>query len=65
MITNTDYFLPWTSKGLYAESIEPSTTSDNSLTPTLNYDLKVRAKFIGSFLEQPKFPYTHKTLVNI
>ena len=32
-ITNTDYVLSWTFKGLSAESIKPPTTSDNSLTP--------------------------------
>ena len=37
MITNTDYISSWKSKGLSDESIKPPTTSDNSLTPTLNY----------------------------
>ena len=37
MITNTDYISSWKSKGLSAESIKPPTTSDNSLTPALNY----------------------------
>ena len=36
-ITNTDYVLSWTFKGLSAESIKPPTTSDNSPTPELNY----------------------------
>ena len=36
-VTNTDYILSWKSKGLFAESIKPSTTSDNSLTLELNY----------------------------
>ena len=31
-VTNTDYILSSKSKGLFAESIKPSTTSDNSLT---------------------------------
>ena len=31
VITNTDYISSWKSKGLSAESIKPSTTSDNSL----------------------------------
>ena len=49
-ITNTDYVSSWKSKGLSAETIKPPTTSDNSLTPTLNYydDLKVRVKVAGS-----------------
>ena len=33
---NTDYLLSWKSKGLSAESIQPPTTSGNSLTPILN-----------------------------
>ena len=55
------------SKGLSDEVIKPPTTSDNSLTPTLNYydDLKVSIKFTGSCLKEPKFTYTHKTIVNI
>ena len=65
-ITNTDYVSLWKSKGLSAETIKPPTTSDNSLTPELNYydDLKVRVKFTGC-LKQPKFTCTHKTIVNI
>ena len=33
----------------------------------MNYynELKVRVKFTGSCLKQPKFTYTHKTIVNI
>ena len=48
-ITNTYYVSSWKSKGLSAESIKPPTTSDNSLTPELNYyDTKIRVKFTGS-----------------
>ena len=32
-----DYVSSWKSKGLSTESIKPPTTSDNSLTPALNY----------------------------
>ena len=35
--TNTDYISSWKSKGLSPESINPSTTSYSSLTPSLNY----------------------------
>ena len=46
VITNTDYISSWKSKGLSAESIKPPTTSDNSLTPKLNYyGTKTRVKF--------------------
>ena len=52
MITNTDYISSWKSKGLSAEIIKPSTTSNNSLTPALNYyGTKTRAKFTGSCLK--------------
>ena len=63
MITNTDYISSWKSKGLSAESIEPLTTSDNSLTPALNYHgTKTRVKFS---LKQLKISYTHGKIVNI
>ena len=66
VITNTDYISSWKSKGLSAESIKPPTTSDNSLTPVLNYyGTKTRVKFNGSCLQQPKLSYTHGTIVNI
>ena len=67
MITNTDYISSWKSKGLSAESIKPPTTSDNSLTPVLNYyGTKTKAKFFGSCcLKQPKISYTDGKVVNI
>ena len=62
VITNTDYVSLWKSKGLSSESIKPPTTSDNSLTPTLNYyGTKTRVKFTGSCLKQSKSSY----IVNI
>ena len=58
--------MSWRSKGLSAESIKPPNTSDNSLTPALNYyGTKTRVKFTGSCLKQPKISYTHGTIVNI
>ena len=66
MITNTSYILSWKCRGLCAESIKPSTTSDNSLNPELSYiDYNIRVKFTGSCLKQSKITYTHKKLVNI
>ena len=54
-ITNTDYVSSWKSKGLSAESIKPPATSDNNLTPELNYyDTKTKVKFTGGCLKQPK-----------
>ena len=66
IIVNTNYILLWKSKGLSAESIRPPTTSNNSLTPELNYyGNKLRVKFTGSCLKQPKISYTHEKVVNI
>ena len=66
-INNTDYISSWKSKGLSAETIKPPTTSDNSLTPTINYYYasKVRVKFTGSCLKQSVISYTHRKIVNI
>ena len=56
VITNTDYVSSWKYKRLTAESIKPSTTCDNSLTPALNYYCtKTRVKFTAKCLKQPKF----------
>ena len=53
-------------KGLSAETIKPPSTSDNSLTPLIHYvGNKIRLKFSGSCLKQPKLQYTHGTIVNI
>ena len=58
--------LSWQSKGISNESIEPPTTSNNSLTPELNYyGTKTRVKFIESCLRQSKISYTHGKVVNI
>ena len=58
MITNTDYISSWKSKRLSAEISKPSTTSDNSLTPALNYyGTKTRVKFTGSSLKKSKISY--------
>ena len=66
VVTNTDYVSLWKFKGLSAETIKPPTTSDNSLTPELNYyGTKTRVKFTGSCLKQSKISYTHGKVVNI
>ena len=65
VITKTDYISLWKSKGLLAATIKPPTTSDNSIAPKLNYyGNKVRIKFTGSCLKQPKISYTHEKVVN-
>ena len=59
--------LSWKSKGLSSESIKPPATSDNSLTPTLNYyrASKIRVKFSGNFLKQDKVTFNYGKVVNI
>ena len=65
MINNDAYILLWKSKGLYAESIKPPSTSDNSLTPELSYySTKTGIKFTGSCLKQSTISYTHLKIVN-
>ena len=57
----------WKSKGLSDETIKPPTTSDNSLTTTLNYyyPSKIRVKFAGSCLKQDKLIFHHGRVVHI
>ena len=60
MITSTDYISSWKYKGLSSASIKPSTTSDNSLAPALNYySTKTRVKFTGSCLKQAWASISH------
>ena len=48
------------------ESINPPATSDNSLSPLIDYlGDKIRLKFNGGCLKQPKLTYTHGKTVNI
>ena len=55
MITSTDYISSWKSKGLSDENFKPTSTSDNSLNPALNYyGTKTRLTFTGSCLKQSK-----------
>ena len=63
---NTDYVLSWKSKGLSDETIRPYATSNNSLTPLIDYyGSKIRVKFTGSCLKQPNLSYTHGRILNI
>ena len=65
-VGNTDHFSLWKSKGLPDESINPPTTSDNSLAPTLSYfGNKTRLKFYGSCLKQGKVTFTQGIIVII
>ena len=61
-----DRVLSWQSKGISNESIKPPTTTNNSLTPELNYyGTKTKIKFTGSCLKQSSHILTHKKVVNI
>ena len=49
VVPTADYVLSWKSKGISNESSKPPTTSDNILTPELNYyGTKTRVKFSRS-----------------
>ena len=53
------------SKGLSDKTIKPPTTSDNSFTLLIVYGgNKIKVKFNGSWLKQPKLSYTHGPIVN-
>ena len=64
---NGKYISSWKPKGLSDETITPSATSDNSLTPLIDYyGSKVRAKFNKSCLKQPnKLTHDYGSTVNI
>ena len=65
-IGNSDYVLPWASKGLSNESIKPPSARNNSRSPSLNYlGTKIRLKFSGSCLKQDKITQAHGKIVNI
>ena len=50
---NSNKIIKWKSKGLSNESLEVIPTSDNTLTPSINYYReKARLKFTGSVLQQ-------------
>ena len=56
----------WQSKVLSDETVKPSSASDNSLTPWINYlGNKIRVKFTGSCLKQPNISYTRSNILNI
>ena len=50
--TNAKYISSWQSKGLSNEIIKPPASSDNSLTPLVDYlGHKISVKFTGSCLK--------------
>ena len=67
IIANAKYISSWKFEGLSDETITPYATSDNSLTPLIDYyGSKVRAKFNKSCLKQPnKLTHDYGSTVNI
>ena len=67
IIANSKLISLWQSKGLSNETIKPLATSDNSLTPLIDYyGSKVRVKFNKGYLKQPnKLTYDYGIEVNI
>ena len=66
VVDTVDYVLSWQSKGLSNESIKPPTTTNNSLTPELNYyRTKTKIKFTRSCLKQSSHIFSHKKVVKI
>ena len=67
MIANTKHISECKSRGLSDESIKPPSTSDNSLSPLIDYlGNKIRLKVSGGCLKQQNnFTHTHGTIVNI
>ena len=66
VIDNKRYISSWKSKGLSDETTKLPATSDYSLSLSIDYiGYKIRAKFSGSCLKQPKISYTHETIANI
>ena len=63
---NKLYISSWKYKGLSDETIKAPVTSDNSLTPLIDYvGDKIILQLSGSCLKQPKLHYTHGTIVII
>ena len=65
-VDNSDYVLSWASKGLSNENTTPPSTSNNFLSPSLNYlGTKIRIKCSGNCLKQDRITYTHRKIINI
>ena len=65
--TGIDRILAWKSKGLSEESIKPSATLDNGLTPKLIFieNAKIAIEFKRSCLKQDKATFTDRNIVNL
>ena len=62
---NTNWITKWKSKGLSSESLEVVSTSDSTLTLSVNYYKdNLRLRFTGNVLQQKTVTYSHKKIVN-
>ena len=60
------WIIKWKSKGLSNENLAVVSTSDNALSPEINYkENKIRLNFSGSILQQKIITYNHKKVVNL
>ena len=58
---NSNWITKWKSKRLSNKSLEVVSTTDNTLTPSVNYyGDKVRLRFTGNVLQQKTVIYSHK-----
>ena len=65
-MVNSNWITKWKSKRLSNKCLEVVSTSNNTLTPAINYDGdKVRSKLTGSVLQQKTVTYNHKKVVNL
>ena len=63
---NDSNILSWKSKGLSDESINPSSTSNKMLNPSVDsVGTKARVKFNGDCLKQKKITFNNGKIVNI
>ena len=67
IIANKKFISSWKSKGLFDETITPYATSDNSLTPLIDYyGSKIRAKFNkGSLKQSNNLTFSYGSRVNM
>ena len=67
LIANKKYISSWKSRGLSDETITPHATSDNSLTPLIDYyGTKIRLKFNNGCLKQSNtLSYDYGHIVNV
>ena len=62
---NSGWIIDWKSKGLSNEILKVGSTTNNTLTPSVNYyGDKVGLRFTGNVLQQKAVTCSHKKVVN-